>query len=280
VYHFGILFSRLLYYAESIGTLLVGVRNWPILLPAFLGWPLRKPYEIALRSGLRFRVREPMDVWSVKESCLDRFYEKASVPLRPDWTVVDIGGGLGDFTVFAAHRCPAGRIYAYEPFPSSFALLEENVRLNGIGNVRAFPLAVTGSRGETLAIEELATPLQNRTVGSSPGRGGAGAVRGTTLEDVFAENGLAVCDFLKIDCEGGEYEILFRCPPAVLARIRTICLEYHDGVTPHSHEDLVRFLEGNGFRVNLLPNRVHVELGYLHAENPAFASKPAAAAAG
>ena len=47
-------------------------------------------------SGLQFRVRTAMDVWVIKETCLDRDYEYGMV-LQDNWTIIDIGAGLGDF---------------------------------------------------------------------------------------------------------------------------------------------------------------------------------------
>src|SRR5690349_3162171 len=87
-------FSRWWYYFTSIPTLLIGITNWP----AVIGW-LIKPAPrgfgvVALRGGLRFEARSLMDIWVIKETCLDRGYENASVPLQPDWTVIDIGAGL------------------------------------------------------------------------------------------------------------------------------------------------------------------------------------------
>ena len=50
--------------------------------------------------------------------------------LQDGWTIIDIGAGLGDFTAYAAQRSPRGRVLAYEPFPESFALLQQNLKLN------------------------------------------------------------------------------------------------------------------------------------------------------
>src|SRR5574337_475143 len=144
------LISRLLYYVSSIPTLLIGVRNWPVMLAAFLRLPLRKPFTVDLRDGLRFRARTVMDVWIIKETCLDRDYETASVPLQDGWTILDIGAGLGDFAIHAARQSPHGVVYAFEPFPESFALLRENARLNGLEYVRMFPYAVGAARGGQL----------------------------------------------------------------------------------------------------------------------------------
>src|SRR3712207_2539926 len=100
------LLSRAAYYAASIPTLLLGVRNPARVLATMLGFPVRRPFVLALRgSGLRLWVRGRMDVWIVKETCLDRDYERGGIALRDGWVVVDIGAGLGDFSVQAARRC-------------------------------------------------------------------------------------------------------------------------------------------------------------------------------
>jgi hypothetical protein len=70
-----------------------------------------------------------------------------------------------------------------------------------------------------------------------------------------------------MDCEGAEYETLFNTSPATLAKIKHICLEHHDGVTPYSHVDLIRFFEQNGFTAKRIPNPVHRDLGLLYAMN-------------
>ena len=55
-----------------------------------------------------------------------------------------------------------------------------------------------------------------------------------TLADAFARWDIERCDFLKLDCEGAEYEILLRAPSDVYARIHRVALEYHDWITDHT----------------------------------------------
>jgi hypothetical protein len=89
----------------------------------------------------------------------------------------------------------------------------------------------------------------------------------TTLDAIVAELQLEHCDFLKIDCEGAEYEILLNARPATLRKMRHICLEYHDGSTGHSHHELVALFEANGFAVRLQPNPAHRHTGLIYARN-------------
>jgi FkbM family methyltransferase len=259
--------SRWLYYLSSIPTILGRMRPRGAVLRLFLGLPVRRPLEITLEGGLRFRVRTRMDAWLLKETCLDRDYEREAA-LQDGWTIVDVGAATGDFTVHAARQCPHGTVYAFEPLPDSFARLEEHVRLNGVTNVRVFPQAIAASEGALALYTVTGLSGQHRTAGDgSRASAPLVTVRATTLGAAFERNGIARCDFLKIDCEGAEFEILLGMSPEVLSRIARIVLEYHDHVTAHTHEELARWLEERGFAVTLRPNPAWRELGFLYAEN-------------
>ncbi len=267
--------SRWIYYLSSIPTILFGMRPVGGILRLFLGLPVARPLRVALAGGARFRVSTRMDVWILKESCLDRDYERGA-RLEPDWTVVDVGAGMGDFTVHAARLCPRGRVYAFEPLPESFARLEEHLRINAVANVRAFPEAVAGAVGTLALYTVTGLSGQHRTAGDGSDRSGAATVvQATTLPAAFERLGITRCDFLKIDCEGAEFEILLGLPDATLARIARVALEYHDHVTPHTHEELARFLEGRGFRVRIDPSPAWRELGFLYGENTALVARSA-----
>lgn len=252
--------SRLSYYLASLPTLLTGIRNWP----ACATLPFRRtPLTLHLRNGLRFQVRTLMDVWIIKETCLDRDYETHGAPIQADWTVIDIGAAAGDFAILTAREHPHARVLAYEPSPASFATFQENIQLNGVRNILAYPHAVSSIAGH-MALATGGAAVQHST--TQVGAGNTVQVQAITLEEVFRTNSLAICHFLKMDCEGGEFDILLNARPRTLARIERICLEYHDGFTEFSHTDLEKHLQQNGYRVKITPNPVHPYLGFLFAE--------------
>jgi len=261
------LLSRFAYYLTSLPTLLSGLENWWLLGLLIPGARAEPPPILRLRrSRLRFRVRTPMDVWVVKEVCLDREYERGGVTLLDGWTFVDVGAGIGDFSISIAERFPGSRVVALEPYPPSYQMLLENLRLNAVPNVEPHPIAL-GAGGATLALRAgTAEPGQ-----SSTARGGAGVgpkaeqVPARSLGALLDELAIRQCDFLKMDCEGAEYEILMSSDRRTLGRVRHLALEYHDGYTHHQHGELVAFLEANGFRVRTSPSRAHREIGYLFA---------------
>ena len=205
-----------------------------------------------------------MEIWILKESALDRDYERDAVAIEDGWTVMDIGAGLGDFAVRVARERPASRVYAFEPQPDSFALMQENTRMNGVSNLSAFPEAVSGQAGTLSLFTVTGLSGQHRTSGARED-GAEVTVPAITLQGALERLPDRRCDFLKVDCEGAEYEILLGASPETLGRIRHLALEYHDGITAHRHEELAVFLERNGFAVRTRPSPAYHDLGFLFA---------------
>jgi FkbM family methyltransferase len=261
--------AKYAYYLRSIFTLLGRIQPPFLVLRLFMGAKPQGYPLIRLRgTGLRFRTRSAMDIWAIKETLLDHFYERCGFPLQDGWKVVDIGGGVGDFTIQAAHRRPGARVFAFEPTPSSFGLLQENLKLNNITNVQSFPAAVWSADGEVEIDTGMGEPVQYTSqlrAGEAPPAAGKVVVPGYALSTALSMTGPADCDLMKLDCEGAEYEILFKAPDTVLQRIHRIVMEYHDNAGPFTHKDMARFLQEKGYEVRVYPNVVHPYLGYLSA---------------
>jgi FkbM family methyltransferase len=210
-----------------------------------------------------------MDVWSIKESNLDRFYERYGSPIGEGWTIIDIGAGLGDFTIFAAHGHPTNQVFGFEPFNESFELLKQNLRHNRIDNVQVFQMAVAGQSGQMALDLTGGEPLQIQSSGAATtiqAEGNRLLVESVSLDDLFARHKLERCDLLKLDCEGSEYQILFNASKAALRRIQRIIMEYHDDVVGYDHRQMRSFLESKGFAVKVYDNFVHKNLGYLYGQ--------------
>ena len=256
------------YRLRSIWTMLAGFDNASQTIAIFTGRASPGEKTISPRgTGLTFAVRDAMDVWCLKETLLDRVYERFGFAIEPGWTVLDIGAGIGDFTILAARTAPQGHVYAFEPFPESFALLRQNVDRNRASNTQLFPTAATG-RPRTLTLDASSgEPLMVESIDANAEDAGDGPnIASTTLDEFVNQHGIDRIDLLKLDCEGAEYDILLNSPAATIACIQRIAMEYHDHTTPHTHDELVNFLAGAGFRVETFPSPVHPEkIGYLRA---------------
>ena len=255
------------YYLLSILELFFGFDNPVLLTRIFLNLTPPGIQTVRLRKrGLQFRVRGAMDVWSIKETFLDRFYEKYGFTIQPHWKIIDIGAGLGDYTLYAAVTQPASQVFAFEPYPESFGLMQENLRLNAISNVQAFDQAIGAASGELVLDLSSGEPLQFQSrLTQAVHVEKSLSVSSLSLVDALAKLGLGSCDLLKLDCEGAEYAILFGAPQPVLEHIQRIVMEYHDDPNQYNHADLTRFLTERGFEVDTFPNPVHAHLGYLRA---------------
>lgn len=155
------------------------------------------PHEGASRLAYYFGVSEPE---------LFAFYEDF---LKPDMTVVDAGANIGLHTLFFAKRVgPEGRVYAFEPGQSAFGRLQSHVEINQLANVRCFHCALGASEGVVSITENCQDNSRNFVVETSSGTAGAKSVSLRSLDQVLEEEGVARVDFLKIDVEGFEPQVL------------------------------------------------------------------------
>jgi FkbM family methyltransferase len=224
------------YYAWSVLEMAAGFRSWGLLLRAFLGRQGMQEGTLRFwRLPTQLRLRGAMDIWSVKETFLDQFYTGYGAQIARDWTVVDIGAALGEFTVYASQKASAGEVYAYEPNPQSFALLQENISLNKLSNVQAFCVGVCDRPGTMQLNLVNGEPLQGKTVFQQPDAAHIAEIPVITFDQLVQEKVQAGIDLLKLDCEGAEYAILMGASAESLARVQRIVMEYHDLDALHEH---------------------------------------------
>ena len=114
-------------------------------------------------------------------------------------------------------------------------------------------LAVTGKIGY---IDFFTSKLNNggHSIYSTDSKKAA-KVKSTTLSDIFKINNLKKINYLKIDAEGSEYDILLNTPAEIIRKVDKIVLEYHDYLHHgHDYKELKEYLEGNGFKVEMDKN--------------------------
>lgn len=131
--------------------------------------------------------------------------------LKEGMTVLDIGAHHGFYTILASKKVgPAGRVIAFEPSPREERRLLLHLKLNHCNNVKVEPLALAGQDGDaTFFIMEgrdtvfnslrppaVSRPTEKITVSTS------------TLDNYLKKERIHHVDFIKIDAEGAELEIL------------------------------------------------------------------------
>lgn len=178
--------------------------------------------------GLTITMRQNYgDATTLAEIFLKDCYVR-DLTLPPNPVVIDIGGFIGDFALYAVKRLNACRVIVCEPSPRNWALLLKNITNNGYEN-RIVPVNKAVTDGGN-AMMNINAPDECQCMVSEyiPSEQPLSPVTGTSLGQLLREHAVESVDLLKIDCEGGEYVILESTPSDVLSRVRNIVFEYHD----------------------------------------------------
>ena len=118
----------------------------------------------------------------------------------------DIGANIGSYSLVASEQKEA-RIFAFEPHPSTFRLLKENLVLNGRNNVLAQNTAVGSTEGKILFTDEFGSPLNHRVDNKETPEKKLIEVDCLRI-DTFCRLMNVLPQFVKIDVEGFEYDVL------------------------------------------------------------------------
>jgi FkbM family methyltransferase len=132
--------------------------------------------------------------------------------LRPGMTILDIGAHIGLMSIpFSKRTGPEGKVFAFEPTPTTVRVLEKTVKLNGGSNVSIEPYALSHKKGKlTFHISENEVDNSNSLVNNkrTDRMENAIEVDVSTIDDIVREKGLERIDFIKIDVEGAELQVL------------------------------------------------------------------------
>ena len=128
--------------------------------------------------------------------------------IRPGQKAIDIGANCGVYALTMAKLVgPTGRIWAFEPASATADLLAAGMAANNFANLEIIRSAVSNAPGSAqLSINE-SSELNELVRGTQPG-GATEAISCVTLDDSMAQHGWENIDFVKIDAEGEEYNIL------------------------------------------------------------------------
>ncbi len=139
-------------------------------------------------------------------------------------TIVDVGANIGAFTVYAGIHSDAD-IFAFEPEPSNYEILLENITLNGLEDrVTAHNCAISapGIDHVFMAKGEGGNSAANPTQTSHHTE----IIAAITLDNALGDIRKPV-SFLKIDTEGHEQMIIAGLSDGHLSKIGNFAIEYH-----------------------------------------------------
>ncbi|HEY0607436.1 MAG TPA: MupA/Atu3671 family FMN-dependent luciferase-like monooxygenase, partial [Herpetosiphonaceae bacterium] len=220
---------------------------------------------------------------SYQEIMIDEMYLKHNITIDEGDVIFDVGANMGFFSMFVNQQRPNTTIYAFEPIPPTFDVLQTNTTLYGL-NVKLFPCGLSDKNEQveftfypemaglsgryseagydlkaTKAIilsglqdgtrDEVASTLSEQDLDAILERQFTSEkhlCQLRTLSDVVREQGVERIDLLKIDVERAEVDVLRGIREEDWAKIRQVVLEVD---TQENRDEVGRILVEHGFHV-------------------------------
>ncbi len=194
-------------------------------------------YEILKINGVKMYLNLKNDDGLSKELIIHGVRERYTVnylfgsdTVKKGDTVLDIGGNIGYYALPESNLVGStGIVYAVEPVSSNHKLLQKNVELNGMNNVKTYQMAMGDMEKEISIYIRSKKNLSSLTELPSDAKGGVIGIEKVpmTTVDSFVEKVIGKTpDFLRMDVEGFEISIL-EGMQKTLAAGATLLIEFH-----------------------------------------------------
>ncbi|MEG8279768.1 FkbM family methyltransferase [Streptomyces sp. AHA2] len=238
----------------------------------------------------RIELPNALTVWHQNEAETRHFYQdifehrtyaRNGITLREGATVVDVGGNIGLFTLFAHYEAKNVRVFAFEPAPPMVELLSRNVAEHGV-NATVFDIGLSDAESQAAFTfyprssgmssfhpDEAEEKHNLRTIIANQHRREADAeVAGLVADEelldvrleaieftatlrplsaVIREQGIERIDLIKIDVQKSERQVIDGIAEQDWPKIQQMVLEVHDADGEVAR--LVKLLRGHGFTV-------------------------------
>jgi FkbM family methyltransferase len=169
---------------------------------------IEKKYSIHGIDFVAFDIETSKTLSAIEEEFNSDLMKVNELKFSENPIIIDIGANVGIVSFYFAKKYPKAKIFAYEPHPLNYQNLIKGIETNNITNVYPFNLAVFSKSGLDVKIHL----HENNTSASSVFRylpeDPYIEVKTISLEDILKQNNISYIDFLKIDCEGAEFDIL------------------------------------------------------------------------
>lgn len=171
--------------------------------------------------------------------------------------VYDVGAFEGLLTLFFSRR--ARQVVAFEPNPRNFAKCMENLRLNGLTNVRVIAEGVSDSAGQLNLIFDPLMPgagsaekAIGQQISGSVNDARTVRIRVLPIDEHIENKGLPAPDLVKIDIEGLELAALQGMERLLAARFPDLYIEMHGATAKEKRENaegVLGFLSAHDYKV-------------------------------
>jgi FkbM family methyltransferase len=233
--------------AQKLGVALRVLANPWLLLFDKLG--LVKQPQYRTRSGIRFAARgKTTDVNDAVVVLSGREYppELLGITGKNEPVIVDAGGHIGTFSLFAHRVNKSAKLFILEPVADNLQLLQSNLMRNAV-SATVIPKALYSQAG-TLYIDLEGKPFDAGQVTMQQPAAGTRyfTIEAITFADLMRLYNLARIDLLKLDIEGSEYPVLEHSLNDIVEHVHRIIMEFHPAGDQERRDFIVQTLTERG----------------------------------
>lgn len=189
---------------------------------------VRTLYGKSLNISVRKNTNDSMIITSI---ILYDEYKSGKISYQNGDTFIDLGSHIGVWALMMAALNPTLKVYAYEPIPENFKLLQKNREQNGLNNLYPFQLAISmdsvGKEKIYYNSNDSDFTKFHRFIGHPGPQGDKVDVQKISIDDIFKNNNIQRCRVLKSDCEGCEIKGFATASSETLQKIDYIVGEFH-----------------------------------------------------
>jgi FkbM family methyltransferase len=198
-----------------------------------------KFYSLITRRVNNFLVH---DVYTSMASHEDDIVEHFSPKIGD--IVIDVGAAFGFYTILASKQVgQEGKVVAIEPEPDIFKMLNRNIKVNKLTNITSLDYAVYSKR-TSLKLFSTYSVIQER---AGQNLHSYTEVNADTLDNLLWGAGIKQVNWIKINVNGAEYEVLKGAKEILSASKRlSILVEIHGRDT---YEPTIKLLRSNNFEI-------------------------------
>ena len=212
-------------------------------------------------------VRDEADESVIAEIFKLREYRAAELIIKEAVSpIIDVGAHSGLFTLYARALNATVPLIAIEPEPNNLVLLKKHLAENRISGVTVIEGALAGTTGKRKLIvspdshnhhllEKGENSIKEMVV--VPGYDFAAVVKKLASKQI---------SLIKMDIEGGEYEVLESFSPEHFKMVGASIMEYHT-FRGHHYQEIEMRLRENGFGVQIFPSKFDRQMGFIFATN-------------
>lgn len=230
------------------------IKNLHIFVLDFLGFYKNKEILYKTKNGLNFMTRgSSTDAAEVVIVNGNLEYPKEFFQNLVNPVILDVGANIGSFSLYAynilTNKNP--KIYSIEPSVENFNILQKNIKINNSeNNIKAFNVALYGKDGKSFLnidgnYDSFYISEDKPDVNSEKTQ----KVELIKLETFCKKNSIVIVDLLKMDIEGGEYDVFYNSIEFIKNNVKYIFVEVHDINKIKNMKNLKKFVLKNNFEI-------------------------------